>query len=416
MLTGIKFWLWLTQLLPPAQAWQVYQHFGSPERAYFSDPEEYQRIEGLSPEHRRLLLRKEEAPAEQVLSRCERQNIRILTFQDTEYPERLRNIEVPPLVLYLRGKVLRFDERAVVAIVGTRKATPYGIKLAAHMANGLTRGGAVVATGVVNGCDASAAKGALRAGGPLALVVAGGVDVPYYDTDAGRALLEDAASVGCVLSECPPGTTHDGFRFQRRNAILSGLAVAVLCVEGDTRSGAVGVAKLASEQGRDVFAIPGNVGSPQSRGTNDLLRAKLAHPAVEPEDILSQYPYLLPRQSAPQPPAPQPDTPQPKRPRRVENTSASPAQPKAKSPEAEEKGVDTVSNSGYIEIPDAHDRWSPEERKLLQALQDGPATAESLIHTTGLNAATTSASLVMLCVGGVIEECPGGKYRLRPQG
>lgn len=420
MLTNVKYWLWLTDLLPAREAWQVFVHFGTPEHAYFSDPGEVEQIEGLSPEMRQLLLNRDVRPAEDLLNRCDMLNIRILTFNDTDYPERLRNIEYPPLVLYLRGRMLRFDDRAVVAMVGTRKASDYGRKLSRTIARDLSQAGAIVATGLVMGCDLNAAYGALQGGGPLALVVAGGVDVPYYNTPNGRELLKDGAAYGCILSESPPGTPHEGARFRRRNIILTGLSCAVLCVEGDMGSGAVRVAEMASELGRDVFAIPGNLGSSLSRGTNDLLRQQIALPVVSAQDILCHYDYLLPRN----PPKRSPQvksipcgtakTPSVKK--AAPQDSSPPREHEEKKNPEEKKGVDTVSNTGYIELLNSSSRWSDAERSLLTLLVNGPATAEALVADSGLATSLANATLVMLVVNGAVEEVSGGRYRIRPEG
>ena len=411
MLTNVKYWLWLTDALPPQQAWQVFTHFGSPEKAYFADPEEFRQVEGLSPDQIELLRRAHIRPAEDILARCDCGGIRILTFQDTDFPERLRNTEIPPLVLYLRGRMLRFDERAVIAMVGTRKATAYGQQLSFRFGRELCAGGAIVATGPVTGCDAQAAKGALHGGGPLALVMAGGVDVPYYGNESGAALLSDAAANGCVLSESPPGTGHEAHRFRRRNAILAGLSNGVLCVEGSSRSGAVHVAQLASEMGKDVYAVPGSIGAPASEGTNDLLRSQIALPVIAAGDILSRYSYLLPRPALEVQP-----TVLPRSARRSSARQTRPAAAPQPSPAPQaEKKVDTVSNSGYIELLNSDPRWNPQERSLLAVLAKGSATVESLIASSGLSASVANATLVMLAVGGTIEECGGGRYRICPK-
>ncbi|MCD7882016.1 MAG: DNA-protecting protein DprA [Clostridiales bacterium] len=420
MLTSVKYWLWLTSLLPPTAAWQVYCHFGSPEHAYFADPGEYEQIDALSPEQRRLLSDKSTDQTERLLERCDRGDIRILTFNDTDYPERLRNIETPPLVLYLRGKLLRLDERAVIAFAGTRRATPYGTGIARDFARDITRGGGIVATGIVAGCDESAATGALRAGGPVLGVLAGGVDVPYYDSASSRDLLADMAAVGMLLSESPPGTPHRGSLFHRRNAILCGVSVGLLCVEAGLRSGTLGVASIAAEQGRDIFAVPANLGAPMSAGTNDLLRQGLALPVLSGADILSHYPYYLPRREE------QPDFTRwqvvrvPAQPRAQEK-AVSPEPPEAAAPTppepiSDEKRVDTAPNSGYIDLSDPSAQWTETERTLLQALAGGPATMEALIDQTGLPSSQTSATLTLLAVKGVVEECSGGRFRLHGQG
>ena len=425
MVTNVKYWLWLTDLLEPADAWQVFCHFGSPEQAYFADSEEYERLESLSPRQRALLRDKSVTAAERIMARCDRQNIRILTYHDTDFPERLRNIETPPLVLYLRGKMVRFDERAVIAFAGTRRATPYGVRNANEFARDVTRSGGVVATGIVGGCDENAVLGALLGGGQLICVVAGGVDVPYYDTEENRRLLEDVAAVGAIVSENPPGTSHKGAYFRRRNTLLCGLAVGVLCVEAGERSGTLGVAGLAAEQGKDVFAIPANLNSPMSAGTNELLRQGLAAPVLSAGDILSRYSYLLPQQKK-EPdftrwrvvhiPGKKRTAPRPHPAETTAQAGDKSAAPQGETADLPEKRVDTLPNSRYIELLDTSDRWTEEERALLKALIPGPATAEALIAATGLNAGLASASLTMLAVNGAVEECSGGRFRLLTQG
>lgn len=431
MLTSVKYWLWLTALLDPVPAWKVFCHFGSPEKAYFSDPEEYKQIEGLSPGQRKLLEDKSVAVAEQILERCDRQNIRILTFSDADFPERLRNIEVPPLVLYLRGRLIRFDERAVIAFAGTRHATPYGTTAAGNFAQSIAKGGGIVATGIVVGCDQAAAIGALKAGGPLVCVVAGGVDVPYYDTDYNRNLLADVAARGAVISEAPPGTPHKGHLFRRRNAILCGLSVGLLCVEAGEKSGTLGVAALASEQGKDVFAIPANLNAKQSSGTNDLLRQGLAVAVLSGRDILSRYPFLLPHTDS------KPDVSRWKfvkvDPKQEPSASLGEIVGKAKAlktpkktteplqepvipPDSSEKKVDTASDSRYIELLNSSSRFTGEERTLLKTLLKGPATTEGLIAETGISSPAVAASLTMLVIGGQVKELSGGRFQLLPEG
>ncbi len=418
MLTGVTYWLWLTERLESAAAWRVYRHFGSPEKAYFSDPGEYELVEGLSPAQRRLLADKDTGPAGRVLARCDGQGIRVLTYADTDYPERLRNIEVPPLVLYLRGRMLRFDERAVIAFAGTRRCSPYGAKVAFDFAGEVTRAGGIVATGVVDGCDAHAASGALRAGGPVCLVTAGGVDVPYHDHERGRALLGDAAAAGCVLSESPPGTKHLGALFHRRNAILCGLACGVFCVEAPRRSGTLSVAAIAAAQGKEVFTVPANLGAESSAGTNELLGRRLATAALSGRDLLADFAWLLPEQQEEMPGLRWKTVIIPARKGREKTGEAAPSAPPEREqgassgPEGTEKGVDSDPDSRYIEILDASAHLTEEERTLLRALLPGAASTERLIAETGLEAAAVAAGLTMLAVGGLVRECSGGRFEL----
>ena len=129
MLSAIKYWIWLTTVLEPPAAWLVYNHFGSPEDAYFADHSSYNFIEGLTPPQHTALKEKDLGRAEEILEDCARKDIRVITWQDAGYPERLRNIPAPPLILYLRGKLCHFDEEAAIAMAGTRHASPYGLSL-----------------------------------------------------------------------------------------------------------------------------------------------------------------------------------------------------------------------------------------------------------------------------------------------
>ena len=178
-----------------------------------------------------------------------------------------------------------------MAVVGTRDCTPYGIMCAEKLGYGLTRGGAVVVTGLARGIDSAATRGALRAGGVTVAVVGNGLDVQYPPES--RYLYEDVAAAGAILSEYPPGTEPFGWHFPVRNRILSGLSVATLVVEAPARSGALITAETALEQGRDVFAVPGPIDAPISVGCNRLIRDG-GGLAAEAWDILREYEARFP--------------------------------------------------------------------------------------------------------------------------
>ena len=208
--------------------------------------------------------------ADRILAECQRLDLRILTLNDAEYPDRLRNIYDPPLLLYCRGRLPAVDEEVAVAVVGTRTATPYGIREAERISYELVSGGAIVVTGLARGIDSAAARGALRAGGQDVGILGNGVDVIYPREN--RSLYEDVAAVGTLISEYPPGTAPSSSHFPVRNRIISGLSLAVLVVEAPERSGALITAATALEQSRDVYAIPGPVDAAMSRGCNRLIR------------------------------------------------------------------------------------------------------------------------------------------------
>ena len=180
-MANLKYWLWLTTRkgLAGQNLKRVLEHFGSPEHVYFSDRAEYELVAGVPRAAMQALQDKSLDGANRILGDCDRLGIRIMTMQDAIYPERLQAIHQPPPVLYYKGSPIAFDEEAAIAIVGTRDATPYGEMAAAELAIELTRNGALIVSGMAQGIDAAAVRGALKAGGPVVSVLAGGIDIVY---------------------------------------------------------------------------------------------------------------------------------------------------------------------------------------------------------------------------------------------
>ncbi|MBD9196839.1 MAG: DNA-protecting protein DprA [Clostridiales bacterium] len=243
-------------------------------------------VEGITADQVQALENKSLDRAQSILEECARKDIFLLTAQDALYPQRLKNIYDPPLLLYGRGSMPLFDEEAAVAVVGTRDCTPYGVACAEKLGFGLAAGGAVVVSGLAKGIDAAAARGALRSGGMTIGVVGNGLDVHYPHES--RYLYEDVAAAGVLFSEYPPGTEPAPAHFPVRNRILSGLSLAALVVEAPERSGALITAATALEQGRDVFAVPGPIDAPTSVGCNRLVRDG-AGLVTDASDILREY-------------------------------------------------------------------------------------------------------------------------------
>jgi DNA processing protein len=195
---------------------------------------------------------------------------RLLTLPSADYPVHLRRIHDPPPVLYVLGD-LPTDERRVIAVVGSRRATPYGTATATRLATELAAAGFVVVSGLARGIDAAAHQGALQGNGRTVAVLGCGVDVAYPPEM--RGLKDKVRHHGAVVSEFPLGAPPDPHHFPTRNRIISGMSLGVLVIEATAESGSLITAKLALEQGREVFAVPGNVGSPTSTGTNRLIKA-----------------------------------------------------------------------------------------------------------------------------------------------
>ncbi|AZY51242.1 DNA-processing protein DprA [Bordetella avium] len=285
----------------------------------------------------------------------------LLTLADPGYPQALLSINDPPVLLYLKGRPDLLN-RPALAVVGARNATPMGAQNARAFARHLAAHGWCVVSGLAQGIDAAAHEGALAAGssgGGTIAVLGTGLDRVYPASN--RQLAHAIAANGALLSEFPLGTGAQAHHFPQRNRLVAGLARGVLVVEAARQSGSLITARLASESGREVFAIPGSIHSPLSRGCHALIRqgAKLVETAQDITDELSS-----PRQPAPSPPA----------------------QPRAEPP--------------------------PGTQALLTALGHDPQHADSLAAASGLDAATLGAQLTELEVAGWITRLDDGRYQL----
>lgn len=287
-MAAIKFWLWLANLprLSSQMKLTLLEHFGGPEQIYYGEKEEYFLVKGMTRQAADVLMNKSLSQADRILGDCDRLGLQIITKQDAGYPDRLRNIFDPPLLLYVQGRMPCFDEEVAVAMVGTRQASAYALEQGERLAYQMAGLGAVVVSGLASGADAAAHRGALRANGFTAAVIGGGHDIVFPKEN--RGLYEDIAARGVILSEYPPGTDHMGSHFPVRNRIISGLSVGVVVMEAPERSGALITANRALDQGRDVFVIPGQVGDRRCAGSNLLLRDG-AGVVTDAWDVLSHY-------------------------------------------------------------------------------------------------------------------------------
>lgn len=219
---------------------------------------------------------------EQIWNRMQTEGIQVLTWDDEVYPRMLKEIDQPPPVLYQRGEVIPEDE-AAVAIVGTRRVSAYGRGVTEELAAFLARNRITVVSGLARGVDAIAHRSALQAGGRTLAVLGSGLDRIYPPEN--QNLGADIVNSGALLSDYPPGTAPESTNFPPRNRIISGLSLAVVVIEAGETSGALITASFAADQNRDVLAVPGNITSPNSKGTNMLIQNG-AQPYLKPEDLL----------------------------------------------------------------------------------------------------------------------------------
>ena len=217
-----------------------------------------------------------------VWERICRLGISVLTWEDEGYPDRLRDIPQSPPILYVKGELAPEDDWSI-AIVGTRRITAYGRQVTEKIAARMAQAGVTIVSGLARGIDGVAHKAALDSGGRTIAVLGSGVDQIYPPEH--RKLAMKIIEKGALVSDYPPGTKPEASNFPPRNRIISGLSMGTVIVEAGRRSGALITADFAAEQGKDVFAVPGNIFSPQSQGTNKLIRDG-ARVLVNPQEIL----------------------------------------------------------------------------------------------------------------------------------
>ena len=263
--------------------------FGDARAALDADSSRLTTVQGVGPKLAQAITQApDDRTAEQQLGEAHQAGIYPLSSEDRAYPPRLHEVYDAPSILYCRGEVLLADERAV-AIVGTRRATRYGLRQAEAIARGLAQAGITVVSGLARGIDAAAHSAAIQAGGRTLAVLAGGL-MKIYPPEHDR-LADQVAMHGALLAESPPHMPPMSGSFPQRNRIISGISLGVVVIEAAERSGALITARHAAEQGRDAFAIPGPIDSLASAGCHRLIQegAKLV---VSVDDILEELESL----------------------------------------------------------------------------------------------------------------------------
>lgn len=354
------YWLGWQFLLPglARRVWALIRHFGTPRAAWEAPAGEMIGIDGMREETvRELAARRDALDPVREASSLRNAGISFTVYGEPGYPTALEHIYDPPPALFFRG-TLDSRDKICVALVGSRRPTPYGLAVAEKLAGDLAKVGVTVVSGMARGVDTAAHRGAMKAGGRTLAVLGCGVDVCYPPEN--RKVMERIIAAGAVISEFPPGAPPQAWHFPVRNRIISGLSRATVIVEAGEKSGALITADLALEQGRDVMAVPGPVTNRMSRGPHRLIKqgARLVESAV---DILEEL--------------------------GLENLFPD---------------VDGCS-AGEVQL-------SGEERLIRSLLGFEPVPLDSLIQKSGLPPGQVMAALMYLEVKGLVRCLPGKFY------
>ncbi|MDO5123718.1 MAG: DNA-processing protein DprA [Eubacteriales bacterium] len=288
MTDNTKYYIWLTLGLGFAsyKPYHIMALYDDVE-VFYKGGESEMRLCGILTENEiNKLLSAKLSDAEKIIEESLKLGYTLLDISEYEYPQILRSIDNAPAVLYIDGKLPDFDEVKSVSIVGTRKATVYGVRTAYELGANLSKRGFVVVSGGALGIDCAAHRGVLQAGGRTVCVLGCGLDTEYLREN--KAMRKQIAQRGAVISEYPPGTPASPQNFPQRNRIISGLTYGTVVVEAPVKSGSMITVNLALEQCRDVFAVMGNIDSPYSEGSNALIKDG-AIPVTSYKDISEFY-------------------------------------------------------------------------------------------------------------------------------
>ncbi len=371
--------------------------FGSAERALQATSEELSKIERLSPTMRDLLSRKPvQYPIERELELIHEYGCQIVTLYDDAYPSRLKEIDTPPLVLYIRG-ALTSEDTLSISLVGSRDAKDYGRKVGYRLSFQLAQRGLTIVSGLARGIDTSAHRGALEAGGRTIAVMGSGLSFIYPATNSDLA--EKITASGALISEFPMGVKPKPRNFPRRNRIISGLTLGTVVVEASNRSGALITARLAGEQGREVFAVPGEIFSELSTGTHKLINngAKLINTV---DDLLNELPpYVLNQIQSESLTASVPDT-------ETESAQKSPVEKPNTKSEAVQPPREAPPPVQSTPPPDL----TPDEKTVFDAIETPSSHIDTIVRTTQLPIGQVSSVLLMLELKGIVQQLPGKQF------
>lgn len=395
------YYVWLQNALginSSVRTSEILAYFGDAKSLYFAGNYEWKISGVITPRQAEKLSKKDLEPAVGIVEECTANGWNIITSEDENYPPLLLNLFNYPLVLYVNGDLSCLKNRVPVAVVGTRKPTEKSVMITSALCADMAKSGAVIISGGALGIDSAAHTGALSASGKTVCVLGCGFASNYLE--ANRALRNDISKHGAVVTEYPPQTAALGKNFPIRNRIISGLSYGTVVIEGGEHSGSLITARCALEQGRDVFAVPGDITASGFTGTNRLIHDG-AKPVFSAADVLEEYAMLYPELIDIEKVSTRLEIGQSEY-----KPAATAVKPAAVKPAAEKKPALKKADPGELKL------LSEAAVRIYSAFGEDVLQAEDVIIRTGLDARSFSSAMTELELFGFIEQLPGKKYRL----
>ena len=391
-MAALQYWLWLSSagLSPRAKA-ALLERFGDAEALFHAPDEALDDIRGLSRAEAAVLKKRDLSLAEEIREECQRQGIRILTLQDAAYPQRLRHIFSPPVVLYVKGQLSVLEKNAPIAVIGTRHHSAYGLRMGAALSAEIVKCGGVVLSLLTSDIEQEAARAALSAGGTCI-----GVLATAHERE-GRQLAADVAAHGALVSEYPPFTRTLRDFFRDRNRIASGLCAGVLVVEAPEKSGTQLFVAEAAEQGKEIFAVPGNADAAGSAGTLRMIQegAKLVTSGWE---VMNEFQPLYPETLHYAPAGPRQPV--------GEESGAEPPEAKEKKPTVDKPGKEDYDLKSQLA------GLNGTQLRIIAAIDGEARHIDDIIEETGQPTGTVLSQLTLLDIKGYVRHGTGQRFSL----
>lgn len=392
---SLIYWIWLSLLnLSPRAVTAVLQHCGDAERAYAEESDAFHGLRGITAREAEALENRDLTAAEFSQRRCLEQKLQILPLTDPAYPERLKQIAEPPAALYIQGEFPELDKAPVLAVIGTRRASAYGLRMSRELAFQIASGGATVLSLLTPGADEAAAAGMIQAGTPCIGVLGTAHEACRWP------LMRQVVGNGAVVSEYPPGKEQFRHFFRERNRLAAGLSDGVVVVEAPEKSGTRLFVTEAAEQGKDVFAVPGNADAETAAGTLNLLKegAKLVTCGT---DVLEEYVLRFPEL------------------KNNLNRENSSDHKKTVPVSGEPDGTYNSGNVSAVSAASAPEdlrnqlqNLSADQLALIAAISPPATHVDDIVERSGLPVAKVLAQLTVLEIKGFVKREPGRNFSL----